>query len=278
MLSKALEQVHLRGWFDTSRAYEKALYLSQGASQSMLLSRDGHAELFVKFSLLTSLETEALRTRVASERFPSLVPAFVGYARCSGFDLLASRAIYCRDPRVACPVGSGDWPTLASGLERFFRLVREQAAIRTTLDVDRSVWVAALQAFAGTLRLPDLALRSLALIQHHLSALPPTAQHGDLVVNNLGLSEQGRLVIFDWEDWGAIDLPGLDLFTMEFSLGTLWTKRLEVRRSWCDALGIEEALYHELLPGYALVFRYLKRNYGVSIQHRGEELMKRLAR
>ncbi|HQR40299.1 MAG TPA: phosphotransferase, partial [Blastocatellia bacterium] len=43
-----------------------------------------------------------------------------------------------------------------------------------------------------------------------LAELPSQPQHGDFVPNNFGLRDD-RLVIFDWEDYGRIDVPGFDL-------------------------------------------------------------------
>ena len=51
-----------------------------------------------------------------------------------------------------------------------------------------------------------------------LQTLPPLPQHGDLVLNNLGLRPDRGLVVFDWEDYAATSLPGLDLFTLENSI------------------------------------------------------------
>jgi hypothetical protein len=35
-------------------------------------------------------------------------------------------------------------------------------------------------------------------------------QHGDLVANNVGVTARG-IVIFDWEDFGRVELPGFDI-------------------------------------------------------------------
>ena len=44
----------------------------------------------------------------------------------------------------------------------------------------------------------------------YLATLPSQRQHGDFVPNNLG-SRKAGLVVFDWEDFGKINLPGFDL-------------------------------------------------------------------
>ncbi|MCF6216338.1 MAG: aminoglycoside phosphotransferase family protein [Emcibacter sp.] len=43
-----------------------------------------------------------------------------------------------------------------------------------------------------------------------LRKLPAIPQHGDLAINNIGKTDNG-LVIFDWEDYGYVTIPGFDL-------------------------------------------------------------------
>lgn len=46
-----------------------------------------------------------------------------------------------------------------------------------------------------------------------LLTMPAIPQHGDLAINNVGKTERG-IIIFDWEDYGIIDIPGFDLCIM----------------------------------------------------------------
>ncbi len=46
-----------------------------------------------------------------------------------------------------------------------------------------------------------------------LKKLPAIPQHGDLAINNIGKTDAG-LVVFDWEDYGQINIPGFDLCVM----------------------------------------------------------------
>lgn len=43
-----------------------------------------------------------------------------------------------------------------------------------------------------------------------LARMPAVVQHGDLAVNNVGISA-GGLVVFDWEDYGRVAFPAFDL-------------------------------------------------------------------
>ena len=116
------------------------------------------------------------------------------------------------------------------------------------------------------------------------AALPAMPQHGDLVLNNLGLTADGAVVVFDWEDFGMSSLPGLDLFTFELSMAADPTLLLECRRhasvaaqrftrQACAAMGIDVPTYEALTPVYALVFRFLKRNYGPGVRERMDQLL-----
>jgi hypothetical protein len=44
-------------------------------------------------------------------------------------------------------------------------------------------------------------------------ALPAAPQHSDLAINNVGRTPE-RFVLFDWEDYGRVTLPGFDFATL----------------------------------------------------------------
>ena len=95
-------------------------------------------------------------------------------------------------------------------------------------------------------------------------------------------------MIFDWEDFGAVSLPGLDLFTLELSLAGGARHLLDHRAQRhsgstrlvaraCAAMQLDGADYGRLTPVYALVFRYLKRNYGPAVREQMDGLLQDLA-
>lgn len=112
-----------------------------------------------------------------------------------------------------------------------------------------------------------------------LDNLPYIAQHGDFTVNNLGLSRNG-MVVFDWEDFAKVGLPGFDLCTLIASDGALspekmanLTKGGNVPRSYerllrevCPAVGLTPSLFRELVPLYLAVFLHLKMEYGEAVR------------
>lgn len=263
--------VEAEGWFDTSRPFQKTIYLSQGSAQCVLLSRDGQPDTFVKFTELISLAHEAARGRLAGERFPAHAPHFVGYATRAPLEILATRAVDFRPMTSGMMRAGRDGAAICTGLEQFFRCMRASEA-----TPDGHAWFQDFCAYFEGHRLPAGAAPVLDHLRQALKALPALAQHGDLVLNNLGLRARHELVIFDWEDYGAVNLPGLDLFTLENSvrqdlgsslpMGTP-LPGLDIGRL-CEALGLARELYEALRLGYALVFRYLKRNYNAEVRAR----------
>jgi len=119
------------------------------------------------------------------------------------------------------------------------------------------------------------------ILNRELDQLPFIAQHGDFTVNNLALSK-GRLVIFDWEDFGSVCLPGLDLCTAIASDARLDALRLgAVTRgayarlvdNSCPPLGLTPKLFLRLIPLYLTVFLDLKRGYAETIRHSIRQLI-----
>jgi hypothetical protein len=49
-----------------------------------------------------------------------------------------------------------------------------------------------------------------------LDALPQVRQHGDFCLNNIGVDGR-QLVVFDWEDFGRVTLPGFDVVVLAAS-------------------------------------------------------------
>lgn len=113
-----------------------------------------------------------------------------------------------------------------------------------------------------------------------LDRLPHIAQHGDFAVNNLGLRDSG-LVVFDWEDFGRVALPGFDLCTVVASDSGLNPERLRavmqgagpqsdlyqhLLQKACSVIGLTPELFRRLIPLYLAIFLDLKRDYGEAIR------------
>lgn len=285
MLSKVIAALAQQGWFDTTRPYDKTVYLTHGAAQTLLLSRNGKPVCFVKFSDRSSLALEASRCEAASRRFPGLAPSFIGYGCPGSLEILVTEGVAFRALTPAMLVSGSHARAVESGLEDYFRRMREGGA-----DEDRRPheWVEAYHRYFDSSPWRTAAHAGLRRLLDVLSPYPRLAQHGDFTLNNLGIADGGRLTVFDWEDYGAVDLPGLDLFTLEASLrealdehggGDLRRAGLDTAVDlgrMCDAVGLPRPLFEELRPSYAFVFRFLKRNYGPEIRNRVDLLLRRL--
>lgn len=114
-------------------------------------------------------------------------------------------------------------------------------------------------------------------------------QHGDFTENNIAYSGE-RLIIFDWEDYGACKLPGLDLISLIFSVCPTIESILELTRAKdesqrpidifirrvCRSFGFDMQFFQQLFPFYLLTLLYSKRNYGHPLQARIDSLLDRL--
>lgn len=272
-----------KGWFDTTTPFETSIHLTQGACLWLLLTRRGVSDTYVKFSNHLSLETEARRCAEASRCYPALVPRFVGHAHEGGLHVLVCRAV--------------EYGAFLAGTRAFEDLRRYFAAMpAASLPADLTpVANAQLQQSLGSY----FAAHPLAewvermcdgSALHRATALPDLPQHGDLVVNNFGQTASGALVVFDWEDFGASCLPGLDLFTLELSLaggeaaGLLAARARtgdraqRFMREACSAMRLDWADYAALTPIYAIVFRHLKRNYGPGVRERFDRVLLEFSR
>ncbi len=285
MLSRVLELLQSEGWFDTSIPFETTVNLTQGACLWLLLTRHGVSDTYVKFSDCTSLQREAQRCAAATACYASLVPRFVGYAQREGIELLVCRAVDYRalnPQRVRDPQARG---SVFSDLVAYFAAMPAATVPTDVATMQNSTIVATLGSYFEGHPLAMLArrwLRSDAVLR--AANQPSMAQHGDLVLNNIGQTRAGAAVIFDWEDFGAACLPGLDLFTLELSLADdaarLFTGRerradatSRLVRSACEAMHLAPDDYETLTPVYALVFRYMKRNYGPGVRERMDRLL-----
>ena len=286
MLSRVLQIVREQGWYDLSRPFDKTIHFTRGPALWMRLSRQGQGGVHLKFSELASLADEALRTQRASLDFRSLAPRHLGHAGSPPLEVLASQAIDFQAVGAGTWLGRGQGDRVADGVTGYFVRMAQLSAARTS-GYRRPEWFEALREFNASHPRAREVGREIDRLGQALEALPSMAQHGDLVLNNLGLAEGGRLVVFDWEDYGRVDLPGLDLFTLQWSLEQEALSHDGLRDSadraartlvsaGCEALMLPEPVYRDLAAAYALVFRWLKRPYGVPIQQRVDRLIEGL--
>lgn len=289
MLNRVLQIIAEAGWFDTTRPFETSVNLTQGACAWLLLTRGGRSDAYVKFSEHLDLEAEAQRCEAASRCYPALAPRFVGWRReadlallvCGAVDYIGVNAHRLRQPSARA--------RLLGVLAPYFAAMPAAALPAALTPLPNAALLPALAGYFAAHPARALAESWLgSAAAGRVAALRDQPQHGDFVLNNLGHGPTGAAVIFDWEDFGAACLPGLDLFTLELSLAdgaaALRRGRIDagspVQRfcsAACEAIGLSHAEYLALTPIYALVFRYLKRNYGPGVRERMDRLLEELA-
>ena len=120
-----------------------------------------------------------------------------------------------------------------------------------------------------------------------LEKLDEVSQHGDFSINNVALTKQKQLVIFDWEDMGKVYLPGFDLFTLVVSILNFdkveVIKLLEGKSNYrnlssfveetCGVCFIDSEKFKKLFPVYIAVFIFLKKRYSVGVREKAIGLM-----
>lgn len=285
-----LHALNDRGWFDTQQSFEYSVNLTRGACIWLLLTRHGCGELYVKCSPTQALGQEAAHSQEASLRYPDFAPPFVGYVKSGEIEILACTAVDARAFTPRQVVQSSRGTALLQQLEAYFQAMQgvHPAAVPSAVT-NRQLAKPMFDYFENG-PLASLSRRWLTGSLMNLALeLPDMPQHGDFVLNNIARRKTDGVVIFDWEDFGASAMPGLDLFTLELSLADDPARLLEMRRAdfaalrrlksqSCRALGLALADYHALTPIYALVFRYLKRNYGPWVRERMDRLLLTLDR
>lgn len=282
MLKRVLSLVQAHGWVDPGRCRERAVFMTTGPCLWMLLFDQGRRHTHLKFSDSSCLCREAQLQQGAFEAYPEWVPRPLGHLHEPGLDLVCSQAVDYIPPargRLLAPRAP-----MGRELLRYFAAGPNASLPAPLRGPGRAELLADMFAYfrdrsAGAARL----LSGMADDPARLAKCPSRLQHGDFVLNNLG-DGAGRLHIFDWEEFGAVDLAGLDLFTLLLSLDQVQAWRAREARpevadfvgQACDAMDLDVQTFGALLPLYGLVFRYLKRNFGASIRQRVDDAVDKL--
>lgn len=277
MLKRVLSTIQARGWVEPGRSRERAVFLTAGNCLWMLLFDGGKRHTHVKFSTCICLCREAQLHASAFRAYPDWVPRPIGNLHEPGLDLVVSQAVDFVPPGRDGLLAVGG--SIGSQVLQYFGSAPRASLPECAQSPGRGSLLAAMVDYFRD-RNPRATsyLAELLGDSSRLAACPSLLQHGDFVFNNLGDSA-GRLCIFDWEEFGVVDLTGFDLYTLLFSLDRVRTVRASpaspdqaafVAKA-CQAMGLDLPTFEALLPLYALVFRYLKRNFGPSVQQRADE-------
>ena len=241
------------------------------------------AFVHVKVSDAVSLREEVRVYHAAFGTFRAFMPEPLGYVVREGWEIFACEGV---SHRALLPQ---HLPRHAARVTEFFRAAR--TGRRPDTGGGHRALLARLEAAYGGSRF-DAALAPWRTEQgrRELLALGEAPQHGDFTLNNLGLRRNG-LVVFDWEDFGKVGLPGLDLCTLvvsafesqpEATVDAFAGRGAAGRRLWslveaaCAGLGIDVAQFRRLVPLHLLAFLQLKEGYGGAVRARIDELLARV--
>lgn len=244
---------------------------------------DGRRFFQVKVSEFISLKREFERCVRASERFGRFVPRPLGYGERDGWSMLVLEGIKHTNIQASVLLRSArDDTSLSRDLCEFFEFAgsyRVESDSSIDSPRDPQWWI---EQFRHT----NYEQLAMTWVEHGVRCgmfdLPVRSQHGDFVLNNLAWTGK-NLVIFDWEDFGKIGSPGLDLATLLTSLSQENVKFLhqffayanpelgtagELIRRACSSYGMDFDQFRTLLPVYLLMFAHLKQYYGRHVQRR----------
>ena len=257
--------------------------ITTGDAISMEIHDDiGGSWFHVKASRFNDLETQFDRYQCARRHYSNLAPEPVTLVRIDGWSIMATRSI---DHRCLIAQDLGVYSPrkqLIQDLIGFFSAARKLANDNGTLYGHDSLLNELNSYFTKTRDSSSKVSGFLdTLNAGDLSSIPAIPQHGDFVLNNLGMTH-GRLVVFDWEDYGELMLAGFDIFMLCMSVsGMNGASAMAIAQTeypdaapWAFAVpacAVSELPYdtfRKMVPLYLTAFSYLKRNYGQEIRQR----------
>lgn len=287
MLNRVVRALAQQGWIDAAVRYERLVQLTRASGICMILVRDGLYETYVKFSPHMDYADEAARSAAAHAAHPNLTARFLGHIHVDGVDIMASQALQYQELAGKDLLTGQLAAKVASALTEYFTSMASAGIPKALPAVGNLDLPAVLRDYFKNHPLSACTEPWLGPeLDEKLAVLTPLPQHGDFVLNNLG--DIGRtLVIFDWEDYARIQLPGMDLYSLLMSLGLGGVRSVvdygqnhpelpELVRRLCGAMKLPVQVYESLIPIYLLTFLYLKRDYARAVQQHMETLLQGL--
>lgn len=263
--------------------------ISNGNTISVSSYLDGSRFFQVKVSEIDAFADEYETHLQGWRQFGSVVPKPIGRQIRDGWDVFVAQGVQHK-PFIFDPLGrEPNSNKIMLALGRYFMTAVEAAEAGDSQKIHKAF----LDQLRGHFSNSPLA----SLVNYWVERgralgicnLPVIPQHGDFVENNIG-GQGDQLIIFDWEDFGKYQIPGLDVCSFCFSVtqdaGTLaqLMTSLEIQSSAlgkfvhdaCHALGIDLTLFRSLIPLYLLIFLHAKREYSPTVQSRIERCVRQL--
>ena len=237
---------------------------------------DAGNSYLVKVGIRTSLDNEHQGLVTAYGAMPDHVPQPLGLTVARNFQLLVMHGL--RHASLFPFRSARDERMFVDGIAAFFA-VSAKAFRRDGPGRSQRELPNALSSASTLLDWPDCD-RYRERAEPIVGALGRMLQHGDFAINNIARSGR-RLVFFDWEDFGHIDVPGFDLAILMLSLhefDVIALKRALTARSvtaaimerGCASLGLTPSQFMFLFPAYLALFIRLKTalGYGPNVPRR----------
>ena len=270
--------------------FRHCISISRGNTISVAVYAHSQHLYQIKVSEAADFEGEYDAHVRAWQRYPNCVPRPIGRQVHRGWDVFVAEGVH-HQPFVFSSQANGH----ASGkvledLSQFFRL-SAVAGRFSDASLSHEHFLEVLEQHFRPTPLSSIAGhwiqqgRSLGVCD-----LPQIAQHGDFVMNNLAYNGP-QLLVFDWEDFGKYELPGLDIGSFCFSaapsaqeLQALMSSKTMLDtaigkfvHSACHVSAIDIDMFKRLIPLYLLGFLYVKREYSVTVQSRIEAVIRQLS-
>lgn len=212
----------------------------------------------------------------AAQTFCDFVPRPIGHRSRDGWEVAVSEGVFFRRVRPDAFVSRGTKPF--QGVIGFFSRQHDKAQIHDSAHPHGAMLAELREEFAGTKLSQVVEPWLMSPGREQIERLPHVWQHGDFARANIGETDSG-LVVFDWEDYGKITLPGFDLCTLVASFIGIDPDRLKALRtgdsgadfsamvdSACGVMRLDPGLFRRLMPLYLLLFLRLKARYGHAAQ------------
>ena len=263
--------------------------IGTGNAMAIGVYPDSGGFLLVKASEIDDLTREYNAQLRGWDQYRELVPQPLGYRVREGWHIIVTQGVRHAAFPFTALAGAIPNQRVVDDLFRYFEICTRHKATRSGATPQREFLTTLELYFADS---PYADVAGYWIGQGRLlgmETLDQVTQHGDFTQNNLAISG-GRLVIFDWEDFGKYQLPGLDICSLCASLtpdaaalrdlmraGRAPDQPMEafLRRA-CTLCELDPEVLRRLLPLYLLVFLYVKREYGYAAQNRIGALVRQL--
>jgi hypothetical protein len=271
-----------RGLIDVDlRDSPHRLMMTRAHSFGVIVFKHAKPWRFIKISEYVDTTEEVMRYAIAAKEFTDLVPAHLD------FIITANRWIHVTHAIEIATVEMQDFSVSVEDKRvqlaalRFFELSLRAGVPFRFVDLDNTTVCTGLLKFFE--HDPDLLSR----IHHYYAQigvvdlvrrLTAAPQHGDFAKNNIGRSDKNA-VFFDWEDFGRVQVPGLDLYLLIQSLRPEATQEAPLRltqlgpiedfiASACKNLMLRVDDFERLFPLYAMLVCFLRKSYGEGAKYR----------